>query len=110
MLPDYGLEDIGAALDDDGDTFNDDTFGDTAGWEQGNESSLEMSKLHDQFLSGDLSDLGALAGDLPLESAQAGGFFGNALEADGNDFLLEDVPTLDEFPEVTFRERPDPDV
>ena len=58
ILPNYGLEDLaGLDLDDD-DTFNDDTFGDDVGiaeWAQGGENALEMSRLHEQFLSGDMS-------------------------------------------------------
>jgi hypothetical protein len=96
MLPDYGLEDLTGAADDeafnaalDDDTFNDDTFGGASAWEQGNESALEMSRLHEQFLSGDLS----LPPAEPSGGPEAGGFFGGIGDST-NDFLLEDQPSL----------------
>ena len=85
MLPDYGLEDLtGAALEDDGDVFNDDTFGDGLGdeWNQGNETAL--AKLHEDFLAGDLKM------DAGMES---GGFFGGL--GGPMDGALEDEPSFD---------------
>ena len=121
MLPNYGLEDLAGGLDDD-DTFNDDTFGaddDTFGgaaeWTQGNESAVEMARMHEQFLSGDLGSLSALPaapdtgffgdlggdlsglGDLDDAANLGGGFFGD-IGVGGSDFLLEDEASLDILP------------
>ena len=116
MLPDYGLEapddeQYGEGFNDendDEDTFNDDTFGDAGEWKQGNEAALEMSRLHEAFLSGELEmppserpaeyipDMDA--GDMGLLSADAGGFFGDLGGLGGGglgDFLLEDEPSFD---------------
>ena len=113
MLPDYGLDDDiddeALSVDDgDEDTFNDDTFGDVSvgGWEQGGEAALEMSRLHEQFLSGDLSAAQAVPGMLggQPDAAPLGAFFGDALGDAGNDFLLEDRSFLPRK-EITRRGR-----
>ena len=109
MIPDYGLEDLAPGDDEeygegfndettfgDEDTFNDDTFGDAGEWRQGNESALEMSKLHEQFLSGDYTMPQTAQAETYEPGQEAGGFFGDMLEgAGGADFLLEDDPSLD---------------
>ena len=95
MLPDYGLEDLAGAENDeafnDEDTFNDDTFG-TSGlgesWAQGNEQALwDGAKLHEDFLSGDIN---LAAG------TESGGFFGDLGGSSGAGILLEDMPTFDD--------------
>ena len=100
MVPDYGLEargddeeEYGAGYNDettfgDEDNFNDDTFGSTGEWTQGNEAALEMSRLHEAFLSGELelppSDVPAEY--IPEGSSAEPGFFG--ADAGGGFFLL----------------------
>ena len=83
VLQDYGLSDLSALTDgQDDDALNDDTFGTDgqAGWDWGSEETLELARLHEEFLQG--------------QSSQ-GGFFGDALEDNANDFMLESVPTED---------------
>ena len=100
IIPDYGLDDL--ALDDEGDldatfadedTFNDDTLGSGGGLgDYGLEdlagATLEMSRMHEQFLAG---ELGAQA----AAGAGAGGFFGDMGLGGGDDFLLENEPTFE---------------
>lgn len=82
MVPDYGLSDLSTLTEDD-DALNDDTFGGggQTGWEWGSEETLELARLHEEFLQG-------AAGN----TAQ-GSFFGDALDG-ANDFLLEEPGSL----------------
>lgn len=120
MVPDYGLEapddeQYGEGFNDETqfgteDTFNDDTFGETGEWQQGNEAALEMSRLHEAFLSGELE---MPPSDKPAEyipdssmaepgffggaAAGGAGFFGDLNVGGGDDFLLEDEAAMDAF-------------